>query len=178
MRGAILVAMADDFRDLTQPGPERGATDLARQVADALGEPPGRLSVEREDEEMAWLVRDGVRLSGFNLRAIGSADVARRSEFVRALADLVRRYDEWRPTLEGLEPGRPFVVDYKHEKLRRMFRVKGTLVEVSPWRPAEGPTGGGWTLTFESKPRFGAPSRFQVQSDVLARIVPDAKRSG
>ncbi|HEX5949806.1 MAG TPA: hypothetical protein VFZ96_02295 [Actinomycetota bacterium] len=170
--------MGDDFRDLTQPGPERAAGDLARQISDALGEPPGRLAVEREDEEMAWLVRDGVRLSSFNLRAVAAADAGRRADFVKALAALVRRYEELRPTLEGLEPGKPYVVDYKHEQLRRIFRVKGTLLEVSPWQPAEGPAGGGWTLTLESKPRFGPPSRFRVQTDVLTRIVPDAKRSG
>jgi hypothetical protein len=170
--------MGDDFRDLTQPGPERAAGDLARQVSDALGEPPSQLTVEREDEEMAWLVRDAVRLSSFNLRAVGAAGAGRRADFVKALADLVRRYDELRPTLEGLERGKPYVVDYKHEKLRRIFRVKGTLLEVSPWQPAEGPAGGGWTLTLESKPRFGPPSRFRVQTDVLTRIVPDAKRSG
>lgn len=170
--------MGDDFRDLTQPGPERAAGDLARQVADALGEPPGRLTVEREDEEMAWLARDGVRLSSFNLRSVGAAEAGRRADFVKALAELIRRYDELRPTLEGLEPGRPYVVDYKHEQLRRSFRVKGTLLEVSAWEPAEGPAGGGWTLTLESKPRFGPPSRFRVQTDVLTRIVPDTKRSG
>lgn len=170
--------MGDDFRDLSQPGPERAAGDLARQVSDALGEAPGRLAVEREDEEMAWLVRDGVRLSSLNLRAVGGADAARRAGFVRALADLVRRYEELRPTLEGLEPGKPYVVDYKHERLRRVHRVKATLVEVSPWEAAEGPAGGGWTLTLETTPRFGSPSRFRVRSDVLTRIVPDAKRSG
>lgn len=170
--------MADDFSDLTRPGPERGASDLVRQVADALSESPGRLTVEREDEEMAWLLRDGVRLSSFNLRAVGAADAGRRAEFVRALAGLVRRYEQLRPTLEGLETGRPYVVDYKHEGLRRTFRVKGTLLEVSPWLPAEGPTGGGWTLTLESRPRFGRPARFAVQTDVLTRIVPDPKGSG
>ncbi|HSD49716.1 MAG TPA: hypothetical protein VLE71_07805 [Actinomycetota bacterium] len=172
--------MGDDFRDLTQPGPERAAGDLARQIADALDEPPGRVAVEPqdEDEEMAWLLREGVRLSSFNLRAVGAAEADRRAGFVEALAGLVRRYEELRPTLEGLEPGNRYVVDYKHERLRRVFRVKGTLVDVSPWQPAEGPSGGGWTLTLESRPRFGEPSRFRVQTDVLTRIVPDPKRRG
>ncbi|HEX5951164.1 MAG TPA: hypothetical protein VFZ96_09180, partial [Actinomycetota bacterium] len=71
-----------------------------------------------------------------------------------------------------------YVVDYKHERLRRVHRVKATLIEVSPWEAAEGPAGGGWTLTLETAPRFGSPSRFRVRSDVLTRIVPDAKRSG
>jgi hypothetical protein len=164
--------MGDDFEDLSRPSPERSAGDLAGHVADALGEPPGRLRVEREDEDMAWLVRDDVRVSGFNLRAVGSAEPGRRDAFAKALADLVKRFDGLRPTIEGLETGRFYVVDYKHERLRRIFRVKGTLIEVGAWRPAEGPTGGGWTLTLESTPRFGAPSRFHVETEVLTRIVP------
>jgi hypothetical protein len=165
--------MGEDFGDLSRPGPERGAGDLAGLVANALGETPGRVAIEREDEEMAWLVRDGVRVSTFNLHAAGSADPERRAAFAKALAGLVRRFDQLRPTIEGLEVGRAYKADYKHEKLRRIFRVKGILVEVSTWRPAEGPTGGGWTLTLESRPRFGAPSTFQVETDVLTRIVPD-----
>jgi hypothetical protein len=165
--------MGEDFGDLSHPGPERGAGDLAEQVANALGEASGRLTVEREDDEMAWLVRDGVRLSTFNLRAAGSADPERRAAFAKALAGLVRRFDGLRPTIEGLAVGRAYKVDYKHEKLRRIFRVKGILVEVSAWRLAEGPTGGGWMLTLESRPRFGPPSTFHVETDVLTRIVPD-----
>ena len=162
---------ADDFDDLSRPsGGEAG--DLAALVAGVLGEVPGRLTLEPEGEEMAWLVRDGVRLSRCNTHAVSSADPERRAAFARALADLVRRFDELRPTIDGLEIGRRYEVDYKHQKLRRIFRVKGTLLEVSAWRPADGPSGGGWTLALESKPRFGAPSRFQVETDVLTRIVP------
>jgi hypothetical protein len=165
--------MGEDFGDLSRPGPERGSAELVELVASALGEGPGRLAIEREDDEMARLVRDGTPLSTFNLRAVGSADPARRLAFAKALAELVGRYDELRPTIEGLEAGRPYSVDYKHDRLRRIFRVKGVLLDVSPWRPAEGPTGGGWTLTLESRPRFGAPSTFHVETDVLTRIVPD-----
>ncbi|MGE5459075.1 MAG: hypothetical protein ACM3WR_00460 [Solirubrobacterales bacterium] len=165
-------AMGEDFGDLSRPGPERGSGELSELVADALGEGPGEIAIEREDDEMAWLVRDGVRLSRFNLRAVAATDLDRRRAFAKALAGLTRRFDELRPTIEELEIGRPYAVDYKHEKLRRIFRVKGTLLEVSPWRPAEGPEGGGWTLTLESKPRFGAPSTFHVETDVLTRIVP------
>lgn len=163
--------MADDFDDLTQPSGGRRAVDLATEVATALGEAPGRLAVEPEDDEMAWLTRDGVRLSRFNLRATGKADPGRRTSFAEALAELVRRFDEQRPTIEGLEVGRSYRVDYKHERLRRTFRVAGVLVEVSPWHPAEGPTGGGWTLTLETRPRFGAPSTFHVDTAVMTRIV-------
>ncbi len=164
--------MGEDFGDLSRPGPERGAGELAELVATALGEPAGGLVVEREDDEMAWLVRAGVRLSRFNLRTVGSADPTRRLAFARALAALVRRYDSLGPTIAGLEVGRPYRVDYKNERLRRTFRVKGTLVEVSGWEPAEGPTGGGWALTLESRPRYGEPSLFRVETDVLTRIVP------
>jgi hypothetical protein len=164
--------MGDDFSDLSRSS--RGdAGDLAAEVAAALGEPPGRLSLEADDEEMAWLVRDGVRLSRLNARAVGSADPERRAAFARALADLVRRYERWAPTVAELQVGRPYRVDYKHERLRRTFRVKGVLVARSPWRPGDGPTGGGWTLTLESRPRFGSPSTFHVDTDVLTRIEPD-----
>ena len=164
--------MGEDFGDLSRPGPEHASGELTELVATALGEAPGRLTVEREDDEMAWLVRDGARLSRFNIRAVAAADPDRRLAFAEALARVARRYDELRPTIDGLEVGRPYTVDYKHEQLRRIFRVKGTLLEVSPWRPAEGPEGGGWTLTLESKPRFGAPSTFHVETAVLTRIVP------
>ena len=164
--------MADGFDDLSQPSPDRRAGDLATNVSVALGEPPGRIGVEPDDDEMAWLTRDEVRLSRFNARATGSAPPERRAAFAKALADLVRRYDELRPTIERLEVGRPYRVDYKHEKLRRTFRVKGTLLEVSPWREAEGASGGGWSLTLESNPRFGSPSRFRVDTDVMTNIVP------
>lgn len=163
--------MGDDFDDLTQPSGGRRAGDLTAEIATALGEAPGRLTVEPEDDEMAWLSRDGVRLSRFNLRATGSADPGRRTAFADALAELVRRFDALRPTIDGLEIGRAYRVDYKHERLRRTFRVKGVLVEVSAWRPAEGPTGGGWMLTLESRPRFGGPSTFHVDTAVMTRIV-------
>jgi hypothetical protein len=107
-----------------------------------------------------------------NLRALGTADPERRARFVRALADLVTRFDEQRGTVEELEVGRRYAVEYKHEKLRRTFRVTGELLDVSGWRPADGPTGGGWTLTLESRPRFGKPSRFNVRTEVLTRIEP------
>ena len=170
-RAAYWRAMSDDFSDLSRPS-SWGAGDLAAEVGSALGEPPGRLALEAEGEEMAWLVRDGVRLSRVNERAVDSADPQRRVAFVEALAQLVGRYDQWAPTLGSLEVGRRYVVDYKHEKLRRMFRVKGVLLAVSPWRPADGPIGGGWTLTLESRPRFGSPTTFHVDTDVLTRIVP------
>jgi hypothetical protein len=121
---------------------------------------------------MAWLARDGVRVSRINLRSVASADPGRRDRFARALADLVRGYDELRPRIDALEPGRAYRVDWKNQKLRRIFRAKAVLVEVSPWTPADGVTGGGWTLTLESRPRFGEPSRFHVGTDVLTRIVP------
>ena len=166
-------AMSDGFDDLVRPSPGRSAGDLAAQVSAALGEPPGRVAIEPEDDEMAWLTREGVRLSRFNAQATGGAAPERRAAFALALADLVRRYDELRPTIEDLEVGGRYRVDYKHERLRRTFRVTGELLEVSPWQPADGPSGGGWTLTLETRPRFGKPSRFRVGSDVLTTIAPD-----
>ena len=164
--------MSDGFDDLVRPSHDRSAGDLAAQVSAALGEAPGRVAIEPEDDEMAWLTREGVRLSRFNAHATGGAAPERRAAFARALADLVRRYDELRPTIDDLEVGGRYRVDYKHEKLRRTFRVTGELLEVSPWQPADGPSGGGWTLTLETRPRFGKPSRFQVSTDVMTDISP------
>lgn len=163
---------ADDFGDLSRPSGARGAGPLAEEISAALEEPPGDVALEEEDDEMGWIVRDGVRLSRVNFQAVGGADVERRARFVRAMADLVARFDEQRGTIDELEVGRRYRVDYKHERLRRTFRVTGELLEVSPWHPADGPTGGGWTLTLESRPRFGEPSRFQVQTDVVTGIAP------
>lgn len=163
--------MSEGFADLSRPGPEAAAA-LPTLVAAALGEPPDRLSLDVERGDLAWLVRDGVRLCSLNPSAVAAADPARRAAFAEALAGLVRRYEELRRTLEGLEVGRAYRVDYKHERLRRTFRVKATLLGVGPWRPAEGPEGGGFTLELETRPRFGSPSTFHVGTEVLTRIVP------
>lgn len=163
--------MAEDFSDLARPGPE-DAGDLPGLVAAVLGEAPGRLSLEIQGEGLAWLVRDGVRLCSINPGAVGRTDPQRRSAFAEALAGLIRRYDALRETLEGLEIGRTYRVDYKHEMLRRTFRVKATLRAVGPWRPAEGPEGGGFTIELETRPRFGSPTTFHVDTEVLTRIVP------
>lgn len=163
--------MAEDFSDLARRGPE-AAGDLPALVAAALGEPPERFALEVEREDLAWLTCDGVRLCSVNPAAVGAADPARRSAFAEALAGLVRRYETFRAMLAGLEPGRTYRVDYKHEKLRRTFRVKAVLRKVGPWRPAEGPEGGGFTLELETRPRFGSPATFHVGTEILTRIVP------
>lgn len=164
--------MAEDFEDLSRPSGASGAGPLADELAAALDEPPGDIVVEPEGDEMGWVLRDDVRVSRVNLRTLGTADPDRRERFVRALADLITRFDEQRGTIDELEVGRRYAVEYKHERLRRTFRVTGELLEVSAWHPADGPTGGGWTLTLESRPRFGKPSRFHVATDVLTKIVP------
>lgn len=163
--------MAEDFSDLAGAGPG-AAGDLAALVAAELGEPPGRLGLEVERGDLAWLVRGGVRVCSVDPAAVAAADPARRSAFVRALADLVRRYDALRTTIDGLEVGRTYRVDYKHEGLRRTFRVKAVLREIGPWVPARGVDGGGFTLTLQTRPRFGSPTTFHVATDVLTRIVP------
>jgi hypothetical protein len=163
--------VAEDLSDLARPGPG-AADDLPELVAAALGEPPGRLGLETEDADLAWLVRDGIRVCSLNPAAVAAADPARRSAFAEALAGLVRRYDGLRETLGGLEVGRTYRVDYKHEGLRRTFRVKAVLREVGPWRPAQGAEGGGFTLTLETRPRFGRPATFHLTTDVLTRIAP------
>lgn len=163
--------MSEDFSDLSRPGPG-SAQDLPALVAAALGESPGRLGLEVERGDLAWLVREGVRLCSLNPAAVGAADPARRAAFAEALAGLVRRYDALRGMLDGLEVGRTYRVDYKHEGLRRTFRVKAVLRGIGPWLPAQGPDGGGFVLTLETRPRFGSPTTFRVGTDVLTRIAP------
>jgi hypothetical protein len=162
----------DGFEDLAGAPEPDASWDLASAVSTALGEEPGRVEMQA-DGDRAWLVRDGLRVSSIDPAAVDRTDAERRERFARALADLVRRVDELRPTVEALEPGRVYRVDYKHERLRRMFRVKATLIEVSAFRPASGVSGGGWTLRFETHPRFGTSTGFEVDTAVLSRIVPD-----
>jgi hypothetical protein len=162
----------DDFDDLSLPSRPGGAGDLASLIAAALGEGPGLLEIVPEDEEMAVLVRDGQRLSRLNLREVGTADPERRARFAAGLAELVRTFDRLHPTIAGLEVGHTYVVDYKHERLRRTFRAKGTLLRASGWRTADGVRGGGWMLTFEVRPRFGKPSELNVDTSILTRVEP------
>lgn len=163
---------SDDFGDLSRPSEPRGGGDLLELVRAALGDPRGELELVLEDEEMGWLVRDGTRVSRLNLREIGRTDLDRRQRFATALAELVRRFDALRWTIDGLEVGRDYIVDYKHAELRRTFRQKGVLRAVSPWRTAEGIDGGGWSITLEVKPRFGKAVAMQVDTRVLTNIEP------
>lgn len=165
----------DDFDDLARPeDPSAVAADLAALVASLLGEPADRLRVEPEDDggEMAWLVRDGMRISRFNPVALSRSATDRRREFAKALAKFARRLDELRGTIDALEIGRRYTVDTKNRELRRTFRSTGVLRDVSPFRPAEGAIGGGWSLTFEVRPRFGRPTVLRVETAGLIRIEP------
>jgi hypothetical protein len=70
--------------------------------------------------------------------------------------------------VDALEIGRRYRVDWRHERLRRMFRSVGTLVSVEEATGDEpGPV-----LTFEIRPRFGKPALQRVQATVLRAIVP------
>ncbi len=164
------------FDELAGPSGERphprSAADLAAEIASALGEPPGRLRVEPDGPEMAWLVRDGRRLSWLNLREAERLNAERRRELVRSLRDVVRRIDELASTIERLEVGRAYAVEYTNPRIRRTFRVKAVLRSVSELHPGRGVSGAGWTLGFESRPRFGAPGTFEVDTSVLTRIEP------
>ncbi|MFB3739602.1 MAG: hypothetical protein ACE14W_11650, partial [Candidatus Velamenicoccus archaeovorus] len=121
--------------------------DLAAEIARAAELAPPRVATEVEDEEMAWLLLDGRRVSWFNLRAASRAGAERRSRMVRAFAELLRRVDRLRPMIEGLEVGRRYRVEYRNQQLRRNMRVKGVLRDVSEFRIASGVTGAGWVLT-------------------------------
>jgi len=78
---------ADDFGDLSRPSGARGAGPLAEEISAALEEPPGDVVLEAEDDEMGWIVRDGVRLSRVNFQAVGGADAQLEAEAIPS-ADL------------------------------------------------------------------------------------------
>jgi hypothetical protein len=166
----------DDFDDLARPsgagaGPEAAAA-LASDISAALGEPSDRLKVRPDQGEMAWLVRDGRRISWFNLAAAERAGGSRRPRLVRTFAGMIRQFDELRPTIEGLEVGRRYRLHYKNDELRRIFRVKAVLRAVSAFHHAEGVAGAGWTLTLETKPAFYRPVTFDVDTSTLVDITP------
>jgi hypothetical protein len=166
----------DDFEDLARPsgagpGPDAAAA-LAADIASALEEPAERLEVRPDQGEMAWLVRDGHRISWFNLAAAERAGGSRRPGLVRAFAGMIRQYDAMRPTIEGLVVGRRYRLHYKNDELRRIFRVKAVLRAVSPFHHAEGVAGAGWTLTLETKPAFYPPVTFDVDTSTLVDIAP------
>lgn len=163
----------DEFEDLARPsgpGSPDASSRLAAEISDALDEPPGRLSVVPDQRDMAWLLRDGTRLSWFNLSAADRPAGERRARLVRSFADLVARYDNLRPTIEGLHVGRRYEVQYKDEYLRRNFRSKSVLREVSEFQHADGVDGGEWVLRFEDKPAFYPPTTIEVHSSTLVDI--------
>jgi len=166
----------DDFEDLARPsgagpGPEAAAR-LARDVAAALKDTAGLLEVLPDQGEMAWLVRDGRRVSWFNLAAAERAGGHRRTGLVRAFAELIRRYDAQRPLIEDLVVGRRYRLHYKNDEIRRIFRVKAVLQAVSAFHHAEGVAGAGWTLTLETKPALYPPVTFDVDTSTLVDISP------
>lgn len=166
--------MGDDFEDLARPsgagpGPDAAAR-LAAEVTAALEEPAERLEVLPDQGEMAWLLLDGRRISWFNLAAAERAGGTRRAGLVRAFAGMIRRYEELRPTIEGLVVGERYRLHYKNDELRRIFRVKAVLRAVSAFRHAEGVAGAGWTLTLETKPAFYPPVTFDVDTSTLVDI--------
>jgi hypothetical protein len=166
----------DDFDDLARPsgadpGPEAAAA-LASDISSALGEPADRLKVRPDQGEMAWVVRDGRRISWFNLAAAERTGGSRRPRLVRTFAGMIRQYDELRPTIEGLVVGRRYRLHYKNDELRRIFRVKAVLRGVSAFHHADGVAGAGWTLSLEMKPAFYRPVTFDVDTSTLVDITP------
>jgi hypothetical protein len=175
-RGAkrVLRRGPERFEEIELTGSRRptreAASALAADIVTVLGEPPGRVEVVPDDGSMAWLVREGRRLSWFNLWAAEREGGPRRSEMVRAFADLVRRIDEQRPVIERLEVGRPYMVQYRNEELFRNFRLKAVLRSVSEFGHARGIAGAGWTLTLETKPRLFPASTFTVHTSTVVQI--------
>lgn len=66
----------------------------------------------------------------------------------------------------ALLPGARVRVDWKHEGLRRSFRETGTVIEVLDRDE------GGFTLTLEVRPRFGAPARQPIEGDAIVEVTP------
>jgi hypothetical protein len=174
--------MPDEFDSLAAPSGDEhrpeSATALAAQIVAELGEPDGRLKVVLDEEEMAWLLRDGTRVSWFNLKEADQLSTDRRERLVRALADLVRRYDEMSSTVKELKVGRRYVIDYKTDQTRqihrsgRTMRLKGTLLSISGFRHARGVRGAGWVLTLEYKPTFGEKTVYKIDTIWLVKIRP------
>ncbi len=163
----------EGFEDLARPsgsGSPDSASRLAAEISDSLGESPGRLAIVPDERDMAWLLRDGRRLSWFNLSVADRPAGERRTRLVRSFADLVARYDRLRPTIEGLQVGRRYEVQYKDAYLRRNFRSKSVLLEVSEFQHADGVDGGEWVLLFEDKPAFYPPTTIEVHSSSLVEI--------
>ncbi|HZD79489.1 MAG TPA: hypothetical protein VE646_05575 [Actinomycetota bacterium] len=166
----------DEFEDVAGPsegGPEpEEAVDLAAEVAGVMEVPVGRIAVEPDGDEMAWLVLDGGRVTWFNLRTTTRMKPERRSRFVRALAQLARGIDRLRPMIEGLEVGHRYAVEYRNQEIRRNMRVKGVLRDLSGFRVGKGVSGAGWVLTIETKPLLGTPALFHLDTDVLVDMRP------
>jgi hypothetical protein len=162
------------FEEVALTGSREASRDagvtLAAEIAAAAGEPQGRLAIVPDEGSMAWLMRDGRRLSWFNLWAAEREGGHRRSQLVRAFADLVRRIDEQRPLMKRLEVGRTYRVQYRNEELLRNFVVKAVLRSVSEFAHARGVVGAGWTLTLETKPRFFPASTFEVHTSTLVEV--------
>lgn len=73
--------------------------------------------------------------------------------------------------VEALEIGGRYQVDWKHEELRRTFRLVGTLVSI------EERDGDAHLLTFEVRPRLGNPALQHVDAATVQAIVLKAPPS-
>lgn len=69
-----------------------------------------------------------------------------------------------------LEPGRTYQVDYKHEGLRRSFRIVGTYIGPEQRPPTQDETEPVDILVFEVKPRFAKPARQPVDVPLIQMI--------
>ncbi len=70
--------------------------------------------------------------------------------------------------IDGLEIGARYRVDWKHERLRRTFRLVGTLVSIDEGSEDAAAR----VLTFEVKPRFGDPALQRVDGASVSAIRP------
>ena len=81
--------------------------------------------------------------------------------------------DRSKPRIDvaSLHVGDHYRVDWRHERLRRTFRFKGTLLAIEQ-TPATDEATEHTTLAFEVKPRFGAATVQRVELATVRAIEP------
>jgi len=82
--------------------------------------------------------------------------------------------DRSKPRIDvaSLQVGASYRVDWRHERLRRTFRFKGTLQEIQETRALDDAAAPETTLAFEVKPRFGAATVQRVELATIRTIEP------
>jgi hypothetical protein len=82
--------------------------------------------------------------------------------------------DRSKPRIDvaSLQVGDQYRVDWRHERLRRTFRFKGTLLAVEEKAATDETAEPQTSLAFEVKPRFGAATVQRVELATIRTIDP------